>query len=73
MSHVLGCAIGSNRALLKTLKKPGSLDDKFDTRETATNSTVAGPIEALSQRASLLKNKKMLFYILGSCTPSGIA
>jgi hypothetical protein len=69
----LGCAIGSNRAVFETSEKPGSFDDKFDTRATATSRTVAGPIEALSQRASLLKNKKTLIYILGSCTPSGIA
>ncbi|CAM8659591.1 hypothetical protein MCEZEM1_01338 [Comamonadaceae bacterium] len=72
-SHVLACAIGSNQPVFETLEKTGSFVDKFDTKETASSSTVAAPIEAQSQRASLPKNKKMLFYILGSCTPGGIA
>ena len=60
-SHVLACAIGSNQPVFETLEKTGSFVDKFDTKETASSSTVAGPIEAQSQRDSLPKKQKNAF------------
>lgn len=41
-----------------TLEKLGTLVNKATTKELATGSTVAGSIEALNQRASLLKTQK---------------
>lgn len=45
-------------AVNATLKKLSGLVDKVATKELAAGSAVAGSIEALSQRATLLKNQK---------------
>lgn len=45
-------------AVEATLEKLGSLVNKVASKELATDSAVAGSIEALSQRASLLKTQK---------------